>query len=161
MEVKDRIQNIKALLKYCPIASDEVMLYDKELRKFFWNFFSKNKDRFKRPAYDNDTLVQIELHAITDNNDEYINNTISMRYCYFDKDSNENWSLYLFNDPDCNLENWQTIEYSEIPDYIWEKIQNILYDKAGEWVNQKLELAKSCLTYWENKKESFDNLSLK
>ena len=49
------------------------------------------------------------------------------------------------------------IEYNEIPDYIWEIIQNMLYYKATEEINQKLESAKSSVVYWEKRKDEFDN----
>ena len=67
MKLEDRIQNIKTLLSYCPKSTDEVMLTpDEVLCKFFWDFFSNQPERFKRPAFDGSTAVQITLHGMLD-----------------------------------------------------------------------------------------------
>ena len=49
MKLKDRIENIKTLLKYCPVATDEVMITDEVCKKFFGKFFSSQRRNFCVP----------------------------------------------------------------------------------------------------------------
>ena len=51
----------------------------------------------------------------------------------------------------------RVFEYNEIPDCIWERIQNILYNKATETINKELKSAKASVKYWEEKLFEFDN----
>lgn len=160
MKLGERIQNIKTLLSYCPYSTDEVMLAsDEVLCKFFWNFFSSQPERFKKPAFDGSTAVRITLLDMFDANCIDYHYTIALRYCYcYDRDG-EDWTFYYFNDPECYYREWNRpdIEYSEFSDDIWERIQNILYNKASEEINENLELAKSSVEYWEKRKDEFDN----
>lgn len=159
MELENRIKNIKKLLHYCPVATDEVMINDKTCTKFFGKFFSSQPDRFKKPEFD-ECRVQIELIDILDKDVRTKHYTVGLQYCYnYDRSDGEDWTLYYFNDPECYYREWQhpELEYSEIPDYIWEIIQNILYNKAIETINKGIESAKSSLKYWEEKKIEFDN----
>lgn len=160
MKLEDRIQNIKTLLSYCPIATNEVMLTsDEVLCKFFWNFFSNQSERFKKPAFDGSTAVRITLYDMLDANNKDFHYTIALEYCYdYDRDG-EDWTFYYFNDPECYYREWNhpNIEYSEFSDDIWERIQSILYNKAIETINKELESAKSSVKYWENRKNEFDN----
>ena len=165
MRIEDRIQNIKKLLKYCPKSSDEVMLTsDEVLCKFFWDFFSSRPEKFKRPAFDGSTAVQMFLHGMLDEDYKDHHYTIALRYCYeYDRDG-EDWTFYYFNDPECYYREWNhpDIEYSEFSDDIWERIQNILYDKATKEINKELQSAKDSVKYWEDRKYSFENtLNLK
>lgn len=158
MKIEERIQNIKTLLKYCPVATDEVMITDEVCKKFFGNFFSSQPERFKKPEFD-ECRVQIELIDILDKDVRTKHYTVSLRYCYNWDREGEDWTFYYFNDPECYYREWQhpELEYSEIPDKIWERIQNTLYNKATEHINKELEEAKSSVKYWENKREEFDN----
>ena len=157
MELKDRIQNIKTLLSYCPKDSDEVMINDEICQKFFGRFFSSQPDRFKKPEFD-ECRVQIELIDILDKDVRTKHYTVGLGYCYDWDREGEDWTFYYFNDPECYFREWQQpeLEYFEIPNDIWEKIQNILYDKATENVNKELESAKASVEYWKEKKEEFD-----
>ena len=173
MKLEDRIQNIKTLLKYCPDSTKDVMLYDETLGDYFDNFFN-NDSRFRHCVCPGRIYAQIELakHVLTrDENynviDEY---PIMISYCYdWDRDG-EDWASYYF-DEEIVRNNWMFkddiyskdfIKFNEFPDYIWERIQNILYDKAAEEINKELESAKSSVIYWENIKNEFDkNLQLK
>lgn len=161
MRLENRIQNIKKLLNYCPKSSEDVMLSDDVLCKFFWNFFSNKPERFKTPAFEGSTMVQITLLGMLDAN--YINHhdTILLRYCYDYDREGEDWTFYYFNDSECYFRSFDhpSLEYSEIPDNIWKRIQNILYDKAAKEINKGLESAKSSVKYWEKRKEEFDNKS--
>ena len=159
MRLEDRIQNIKKLLSYCPVSTDEVMINDEVCQKFFGNFFSSQPDRFKKPEFDK-CRVQIELVSILDKDVRTKHYTVSFRYCYhYDRSDGEDWTLYYFNDNECYFREWQhpELEYSEIPDKIWERIQNTLYNKATEHINEELESAKSSVKYWEDKKKEFGN----
>lgn len=160
MKLKDRINNIKKLLEYCPKASDEVMLYDDVCEKFFGKFFSSRPDRFKTPENPEKAFVQIELYDVLDEDVRTKHYTICLQYCYgYDRSEGEDWTLYLFNDPDCYFRDWNNpdIEYSEIPDHIWRRIQDILYDKATETIRKGIESAKASVKQWEKKKDEFDN----
>ena len=159
MKLEDRIQNIKKLLSYCPKSSEDVMLSDDILCKFFWKFFSSKAKRFKTPVFEGSTRVQINLLGMLDANYISHHDTILMKYCYeYDRDG-EDWTFYYFNDPECYFRSFDcpSLEYSEIPDNIWKRIQNIIYDKATEEINKELESAKSSVIYWEKRKEEFDN----
>ena len=160
MKLEDRIQNIKTLLSYCPKSTDEVMLTSDEiLCKFFWEFFSSQPERFKRPAFDGSTAVRMTLLNMLDANYKDYHYTITLRYCYdYDRDG-EDWTFYYFNDPECYYRECDhpDLEYSEFPDDIWERIQNILYNKSTKEINENLESAKSSVVYWEKRKDEFDN----
>ena len=159
MKLEDRIQNIKTLLSYCPIATDEVMITDDVCTKFFGKFFSSQPDRFKKPEFD-ECRVQIELIDILDKDVRTKHYTVGLSYCYnYNRSEGEDWTLYYFNDPECYYREWQhpELEYNEIPDYIWERIQNILYNKATETINKELKSAKASVEYWEEKLFEFDN----
>ena len=155
MKIKDRIQNIKTLLNYCPKASNEVMLSsDNVLCKFFWDFFSSQPERFKKPAFDGSTAVQMFLCGMLDEDYKDYHYTIALRYCYDYDREGEAWTFYYFNDSECYYRDFDhpELEYSEFPDDIWEIIQNILYNKATEEITEQLETAKSSVIYWEKEK---------
>jgi hypothetical protein len=160
MKLEDRIHDIKTLLSYCPHSTEDVMLSsDDVLCKFFWNFFSSQPERFKRPAFDGSTAVRMTLLGMLDANYKDYHYTIALQYCYdYDRDG-EDWTFYYFNDSECYYRGFDNpnIEYLEFPDDIWERIQNILYNKATEEINKELESAKSSVIYWENRKDEFDN----
>ena len=159
MKLEDRIQNIKTLLSYCPIATDEVMITDDVCTKFFGKFFSSQPDRFKKPEFD-ECRVQIELIDILDKDVRTKHYTVGISYCYnYNRSEGEDWTLYYFNDHECYYREWQhpELEYNEIPDYIWKRIQNILYNKATETINKELKSAKASVEYWEEKLFEFDN----
>ena len=168
MNIKDRIQNIKTLLSYCPHSSRDVMLYDETLAEYFYKFFN-NDSRFKHCVCHGKIYAKIKLakHVLTrDENDKIIDvYPIQISYCYdWDRDG-EDWTSYYF-DEEIVRNNWmfkddmyskELIKFEEFPDYIWERIQNILYDKATEEINEELESVKSSVIYWEKRKEEFDN----
>ncbi len=158
MKLEDRIQNIKKLLSYCPKSTEDVMLSDDILCRFFWNFFSGDPGRFKTPVFER-TRVQIELLSMLDANYKDHHYTVLLKYCYeYDREGSD-WTFYYFNDPECYFRSFDhpVLEYSEIPDSIWSRIQDILYEKASETIAKELEMAKSSVKYWEKKKEEFDN----
>jgi len=159
MKLEDRIQNIKTLLSYCPVATNEVMLYDDVCEDFFSKFFSSHPDRFEKPEFDK-CYVQIELISILDKDVRTKHYTVGLSYCYnYDRSDGEDWTHYYFNDSECYFREWQhpDLEYNELPDHIWERIQNILYNKATETINKGLDSAKASVEYWQKKKEEFDN----
>lgn len=158
MKLEDRIQTIKTLLSYCPKSTHDVMLTsDEVLCKFFWNFFSSQPERFKRPASEGSTAVQMFLCNMLDANHKDEHYTIVLAYNW-GRDG-KNWAFYYFNDPECYYEEWihPELEYSEFSDDIWERIQNILYNKATKKINENLKSAKDYLIYCENRKEEFEN----
>ena len=173
MKLEDRIKNIKTLLSYCPHSTRDVMLYDETLADYFDNLFNSDS-RFIHCKCPGKIYAKIELarHILTyDKNGKIIDvYPIMISYCYdWDRDG-EDWTSYYF-DEEIVRNNWMFkddiyskdfIKFNEFPDYIWERIQNILYDKAAEEINKELESAKSSVIYWENIKNEFDkNLQLK
>jgi hypothetical protein len=165
MKLKDRIKNIKTLLKYCSHSTADVKIIEEKVGLFFANFFN-NDDRFTKTPYDH-VYPRIYLTEHLNLDFETHGTTIGIEYCY-DSDRDGNYfESYYFNDPDLkdtylykehkNNPYYHFIEYSEVPDYVWEIIQNKLYEKATENVNKELESAKSLVKYWKEKKEEFDN----
>ena len=68
--------------------------------------------------------------------------------------------MIWFNDEDLEdscFEGKPDIEYSDIPDNIWEIIQNTLYDEATKNIKEELESAKNSVKYWEDKLLDFNN----
>lgn len=165
MRLKDRIQNIKKLLSYCPHSTEDVMLYDETLADFFDNFFN-NDSRFIHCKCEGKIYAKINLakHVLTyDKNNKIIDvYPIQISYCYdWDRDG-EDWTSYYF-DEEIVRSNWMfkdakdLIKFEDFPDYIWERIQNILYEKATEEINEGLKSAKLSVKYWVKRKEEFDN----
>lgn len=164
MNIHDRIENIKKLLKYCSHSTADVKIIEEKVGLFFGNFFN-NDERFQHCRYSKDKIYpKISLHE-ENTFKGYEGSTIRIDYCYdFDRDG-EDWTGYNFNDLTM-LKYYQRydfmkprvlINYDEVPDHIWAIIQNELYEAATKNVNEKLESAKSTLEYWEKKKEEFDN----
>ena len=165
MKLENRIQNIKTLLKYCPHSTRDVGIVEERVGLFFANFFN-NDQRFTKTHYDH-VYPRISLSSQMNLDFETHSYTINIEYCYDCDRDGEYLESYYFNDPD--LEDtflykshkdspyYPFIEYSEVPDDIWEIIQNILYEKATENINKELESAKASVEYWEEKKEEFDN----
>ena len=48
------------------------------------------------------------------------------------------------------------IKFEEIPDYIWEIIQNSTYKEAVKTIDNELKSARSSIIYWEKRKEEFN-----
>ena len=168
MKLEDRIQNIKKLLKYCPYSTEDVMLYDDTLAEFFGRFIN-NDDRFEHCIYCEKIYPKISLakHVLTrDENDNVIDEyPIMISYIYDSDRDGVDWADYYFDDK-LVRNNWmfqdrmsykELIKYEEIPDNIWEIIQNILYDKATKEINENLKSAKDSVIYWENRKDEFGN----
>ena len=168
MKLKNRIQNIKTLLSYCPYSTRDVMLYDETLADYFDKFFN-NDSRFKHCKCPGKIYAKIELarHVLTrDENNNVIDvYPIMISYCYdWDRDG-EDWTSYYF-DEEILKNNWMfkgdmyskdLIKFEEFPDNIWERIQNILYNKATENINKELKSAKKSVEYWEEKLFEFEN----
>lgn len=168
MILENRIQNIKTLLKYCPYSTIDVMLYDEILADYFDNFFN-NDSRFTHCTYPGKIYAKIELakHILTydENNNEIDEYPIMISYCYDCDRDGEYWTSYYF-DEEILRNHWlfddaiysyskNLIKFEDFPDYIWERIQNILYNKAAEYINKELESAKASVEYWEKKSEEF------
>lgn len=163
MELKDRIQNIKTLLSYCPHSTKDVDIVEEKAGLFFANFFN-NDYRFTKSHYDH-IYPRIYLTKHLNKDFKTHGTTIGIEYCYDCDRDGEYLESYYFNDPDLKdtylykglKDGHYFIEYSEVPDYIWEIIQNILYDKATETINKELKSAKKSVEYWEEKLFEFEN----
>lgn len=154
MKLKDRIQNIKCLLEYC--SNEEVHIVEEKTGKFFSKFFS-NDDRFITPLYDT-TYITISLATyILNKRNKY---RLDISYCYAADRDGEDWITYGFNDPEVIydydfLEPNDSLEYSEIPDYIWKIIQDEIYEEATKRVNNDLDEAILHLDHCTEKVEKF------
>ena len=165
MNIKDRIQNIKTLLKYCPNSTRDVKIVEEKVGLFFANFFN-NDGRFTKTPYDH-VYPRIYLTEHLNKDFKTHGTTIGIEYCYDSDRDGDYLDSYYFNDPDLkdtylykeykDSPYHHFIDYSEVPDYVWEIIQNELYEKATENVNKELESARSSVKYWEEKKKEFDN----
>ena len=165
MELKDRIENIKTLLQYCPFSTRDTMIVEEEVGLFFAKFFN-SKDKFTKSSYDH-IYPKISLHEEV--LDEFKGcSTIRIDYCYDCDRDGEYWDGYYFNDPSMAryyekynlMKPWLIIEYSEIPDNIWEIIEKEIYKKASETVKEDLKDAEQHLKYAKNKVEEFNSLIL-
>lgn len=163
MKLENRIKNIKKLLSYCPHSTADVKIIEEKVGLFFGNFFNTD-ERFQHCRCEGKIYPKISLHE-EDTFKGCEGSTVCIDYCYdWDRDG-EDWIGYYFNDLTMSkyYERYDfmkpriLIEYNEIPDYIWEIIQNKLYDKATEEINKELESAKSSVIYWEKRKDEFDN----
>ena len=163
MKIEDRIQNIKTLLKYCPHSTRDVDIVEEEVGLFFAKFFNNDK-RFTKTPYDH-VYPRIYLTEHLNLDFKTHGTTIGIEYCYDSDRDGDYLESYYFNDPDlkntylykgykdnsyCHL-----IEYSEVPDYIWEIIQDVLFKKATEKVNKDVESAYQTLEYVRNKRDEF------
>jgi hypothetical protein len=159
MDIKERIANIKKILPYCSHWSNEVMIVDEELGRFFSKFFTED-DRFETPEHDH-TYVKIweDYTGYGCDPQDYQEIRISYRY-HYDRSDGEDWVSYHFEEPIKYkydfLEPKVKIKFEEIPDRIWKIIQDQLYENAIENVNKELESAKKSFEYWQEKKNSFD-----
>ena len=169
MKLEDRIQNIKTLLKYCPHSTRDVDIVEERVGLFFANFFN-NDGRFTKTPYDH-VYPRIYLTEHLNKDFKTHGTTISIEYCYDSDRDGDYLDSYYFNDSD--LKNTYLykeykdspyhhfIEYSEVPDYIWEIIQNELFYLATENVNKDVESAYQTLQYVKNKRDEFySNLQL-
>lgn len=169
MKLKDRIQNIKTLLKYCPNSTRDVDIVEEKVGLFFANFFN-NDERFTKTPYDH-VYPRIYLTEHLNLDFKTHGTTIGIEYCYDSDRDGDYLDSYYFNDSDLkntylykeckDNPHYHFIEYSEIPDYIWEIIQNELFYLATENVNKDVESAYQTLQYVKNKRDEFySNLQL-
>ena len=126
--------------------------------------------RFTKTPYDH-VYPRIYLTEHLNKDFKTHGTTISIEYCYDSDRDGDYLDSYYFNDSD--LKNTYLykeykdspyhhfIEYSEVPDYIWEIIQNELFYLATENVNKDVESAYQTLQYVKNKRDEFySNLQL-
>ena len=158
MTLEERIQNIKRLLEFCPFSTDEVKIVEEKVGLFFANLFN-NDGRFEHTPYDH---VYPRIYLSEDLNTDYktYSTTIAIEYVYdADRDGWSTETVY-FNDKDLEdayFSGIGKIEYSEVPDDIWEIIQNELYKKATEHIREELDSAKKSVKYWKDKLLDFNN----
>ena len=168
MKLEERIKNIKALLDIFPLATDEGKIVQEDVGLFFANLFN-NDERFIHTPYDRVYPI-FELSSVYRNKDnKTFSSTIEVSYeYYYDKARGYHIANCIFNDPDLD-DTWAyadvkrdtMIQYSEIPDNIWQIIQNTLYERVSDNISKKLNSAKEAVTYWENVENKFkNNLSL-
>lgn len=158
MKLKDRIENIKTLLEYCPHSSKDVEIIDENVGLFFANLLNNN-ERFKHTTYDH-VYPQISLSKQLNKDFKTYSYTIALEYVYDSDRDGDYTNILWFNDDDLEdscFYGKPDIEYSDVPDDIWEIIQNILYNKATSNINKELISAKNSVKYWEDKLSEFNN----
>lgn len=168
MNIEDRIQNIKTLLKYCPHSTADVKIIEEKVGLFFDNFFNTD-ERFQHCRCEGKIYPKISLHE-EDIFEGCEGSTVRIDYCYdWDRDG-EDWTGYYFNDLSMSkyyerydfMKPRTLIDYNEVPDYIWEIIQNELFDLATKKVNKDVEDAYQTYIFLRNKRDKFYNdLNLK
>lgn len=162
MELKDRIENIKAILPFCSRWSDEVKIVSEEVDKFFANLFSSD-DRFKHPRYDR-VFPRIFLSEYLNTDYKTHSKTIGIEYTSEYGREGEYRESYDFNDAD--LEDTYfgklgtKIEYSEVPDHIWAIIQDELYKNAVKTIQDDLKSASKEVDRCTNKFIEFNKLEI-
>lgn len=165
MELQDRIQNIKTLLEYCPIATDEINIINEEVGLFFANFFNSYGNRFKYTPYDR-VYPRIYLHKTLNKDFKTHSTTLGIDYIYGGNRDGDYRVSYFFNDKDLNdscfdfRDEDTLIEYSEIPDNIWSIIQSVIYQKALKYINKEIHAAEWSLEYWKKRLLEFNNKGL-
>ena len=156
MRLEERIYNIKTLLSFCPKSTADVEIVEEKVGLFFANLFNKD-ERFQHTPYDH-VYPRIYLSEQLNKDYETHSTTIGIEYVYeSDRDGWYTETVY-FNDKDLEdayFSNIGKIEYSEVPDDIWEIIQGILFEEAEKHINSEIESAKKSLKYWENKAVEF------
>jgi len=131
MKLKDRISNIKKLLMFCP--NHEVELIDKVSGEFFRKLTETDK-RFKSTPYD---YVYVTIRLATHILNKENKFGLLMSYCYDNDRDGEEWEDYYFDDPEVTyeydfLKPSDNLKYSDIPDYIWQIIQEKAHRIASE-----------------------------
>lgn len=158
MKLEDRIQNIKTLLSYCPKSTGDVTIVEETVGVFFANLFN-NDERFKHTPYDR-VYPRIYLYETLNTDYKTYSTSIGIEYTYDNDRDGEYTQSYTFDDEDLKdtcLYKSLPLKYFDVPDNIWEIIQNILYDKAMKTINEELQSAKDSVKYWENRKYSFES----
>lgn len=140
MELHDRILNIKKLLKYC--SNQEIEIYEKKSGKFFHDLFAQDKF-YHHMYFDAGFTIGLYLDTVAEVP------TMFIEYIYeYDREGSDA-TLVLFNDDDAKYryvteggfgaygdrnspEGHGILEYSDIPDWIWEIIENTLKEKANK-----------------------------
>jgi len=160
MRIEDRIQNIKKLLKYCPHSTRDVTIVEDNVGLFFADLFNNDK-RFKHTPY---SRVYPKIYLYEELNIDYKTHStsIGIEYTYDNDRDGEYTESYVFDDEDLKDTCFYTyknlsLKYSDVPDNIWEIIQNILYDKAMKEINKELQSAKDSVKFWEDRKYSFES----
>ena len=163
MRIEDSIQNIKKLLKYCPHSTRDVTIVEENVGLFFANLFN-NDERFQHTPYDR-VYPRIYLYKQLNTDYKTHSTSIEIEYTYDNDRDGEYTESYVFDDEDLKdtcFYRSLPLKYSDVPDNIWEIIQNILYDKAMKTINEELQSAKDSVKFWENRKYSFEStLNLK
>ena len=107
MKLKDRIKNIKTILKFC--ENNEVEIYNETCTGV--------------------VTVGNFLNSVA------INPTLKIEYCYKDKDGDYDNELITFYDPDSEYmygSDWGNspgLDYSDIDDGIWKIVEEIAYKR--------------------------------
>lgn len=143
MELKDRIFNIKLLLKFCGGSSRDRIITDTRVGVFFTQLINSD-ERFIHTRY-SVVYPKFTLEAFLNTDYRTYSYSIGFEYVYNsdrDVDYTEEYSFY-----DSDLEDTAmagvalsdaVLQYSEIPDNIWEIIQNKLYRVAMDRIHFRM-----------------------
>lgn len=155
------IKKIKELLHYCDCH--EVTVVDSECGKYFKELF--DGDKFDRhPCFDECfPRIGLYLPSVATNPTMFIEFTVD-----YDREDGEDTELLLFNDDDAEYNNghWGDryiddkmyhgdLEYSDIEDRIWNKIEQIIYEKAKKHVIEHKNTAEKNAKLWGDECDYF------
>lgn len=162
MTLEKRIENIKTLLKdFCPHSTRDVTIVEENVGLFFANLFN-NDERFQHTPYDR-VYPRIYLYTALNTDYKTDSTSIGIEYTYDNDRDGEYTKSYIFDDEDLKdtcFYRSLPLKYSDVPDNIWEIIQNILIKDVSKHLNKELESAKKSVTYWENKINNYNQLKL-
>lgn len=142
MELKDRIFNIKLLLKFCGGSAPTALITDIRVGTFF-AWLINNDERF---AHSPRSIVYPIFKLNTFLNTDYSTRSYNIGFDYvYDINQEEYERECFFYDSDLEdtfmfrtILSGTVLQYSEIPDNIWEIVQNELYRVAMERIQYRM-----------------------
>ena len=143
MELKDRIFNIKLLLKFCGGSTHAGAITDSRVGTFFARLIN-NDERFTHTSYDV-VYPEFELQMFLNTDYNTYSYGIGFGYVYNNDRDGEYTVQYAFYDSDLEdtaisdvVLSDAVLQYSEIPNDIWEIIQYELYRVAMERLHYRI-----------------------
>ena len=155
MKLTERIHRIKALLDYCP--NEEVHVVDEKVGKCFADYINSHND-LQHCRYDT-AYPTISLYNTFPTKDNVY--ALDFKYVYDADRDGEYYERYTFNDPEAIYEyDWlephHNLHYSDIPDDVWEIIEQWAFKEACKTINKGVEKAVKSLDWWKRKRTEFN-----
>ena len=123
----------------------------------FFDKLFKEDDRFQTPVYDFSEKTYITIRLCRALLSDKSVAPLRISYCYDNDRNGEYWETYVFDDDEVKYEcDWMkpchNFKYSEVPDDVWEAIQNYLYSEVKTKLEKEVEKSRKIYLY-EAKKE--------